>query len=638
MKNLKIKSKLIVNASIMLFIIIILGGYSYLSITDIANNKAVLLEKNKSTQAYVLELRKHEKDFLLRELTDEEFFSTGQSKYYQKFQTSVEQLNTHLKEMRGFDTIQGSETMQIDLDKIESSISEYDMKFGDIVQAYYDRGYKDYGLPGKMRTSIYDLSDRTSGYNDLYLENLILTARKNEKDYMLRKDTKYHDNLVVNIAEMKQYINSMDITSSIKNQLKDDADVYLEAFEQILQADEYIGYSENEGIKGEYRAAVAKIQPLIDELDVGIKETIDADVNAVIRNMLILILVVIGLSIVLTIFITNSITKPMTSLMKVAESITNRDLDVSVEIDTRDEIGILAQNFGKMASNINDIMTTINSASDQVSSGSKQLADSSMMLSQGATEQASSLEELTASVEGIASKTRTNAESAKQVQVLSSETFAHAQEGEKEMENMLDSMLEIKESSDNISKIIKVIDDIAFQTNILALNAAVEAARAGEHGKGFAVVAEEVRNLAGRAASAAKETSLLIEGSIEKVGQGSEIANKTSVSLKKIVESINAVQELVVHIAESSQEQAESIDQVNEGLGQISDVVQTTSATAEETAAASEELSGQSNILSSQVKSFNLKKATNESVIQQQLEFRDESPQILLTENEFDKY
>ena len=193
------------------------------------------------------------------------------------------------------------------------------------------------------------------------------------------------------------------------------------------------------------------------------------------------------------------------------------------------------------------------------------------------------------------------------------------------MQGMLKAMDDINESSGNISKIIKVIDEIAFQTNILALNAAVEAARAGQHGKGFAVVAEEVRNLAARSANAAKETTALIEGSIKKVEGGTKIANETALALNQIVEGVTKATNLVGEIAIASNEQALGINQVNQGILQVSDVVQTNSATSEESAAASEELSSQAELLREQVSRFKLKKTTGSSY----KGFEDLNPEVL---------
>ncbi|XQR04621.1 methyl-accepting chemotaxis protein [Acetobacterium wieringae] len=191
--------------------------------------------------------------------------------------------------------------------------------------------------------------------------------------------------------------------------------------------------------------------------------------------------------------------------------------------------------------------------------------------------------------------------------MLSTTAQEKAQKGNDSMRQLQASMDEINQASGNISKIIKVIDDIAFQTNILSLNAAVEAARAGQHGKGFAVVAEEVRSLAARSAEAAKETTVLIEGSVKKTEGGNAIADETAIALEEIVEEITKAAQLVQEIAEASNDQATNITQINLGVDQVSQVVQGNTATAEQSAAASEELSGQSQLLKEMISRFKLK-------------------------------
>jgi methyl-accepting chemotaxis protein len=280
-----------------------------------------------------------------------------------------------------------------------------------------------------------------------------------------------------------------------------------------------------------------------------------------------------------------------------ALAIAKGDLTKDVEL-TSDKDG-LGKALRIMTTSLSGIIGQVKTASEQIDGGASQVSDSSQSLSQGATESAASLEQITASMSEMASQTKISAENAGQANQLSNDAKGVAESGNNQMQDMVVAMEEINESSQSISKIIKVIDEIAFQTNLLALNAAVEAARAGKHGKGFAVVAEEVRNLAARSAKAAKETADLIEGSVNRTKHGGEIASKTAQALGEIVVGITKVSDLVAEIAAASNEQAEGISQVNNGLGQIDSVTQQNTANAEESAAAAEELSGQAGQLMS---------------------------------------
>ncbi len=288
--------------------------------------------------------------------------------------------------------------------------------------------------------------------------------------------------------------------------------------------------------------------------------------------------------------------------------------DLTFDIPPHDEHDEIRGSLKQLEVQLNDVMGQIQSAGVQIAAGSVHVSDSSQSLSQGATESASSLEEISSSLTVLTSQTRQNAANANQVNHLSTDAQSAVDTGNLQMHKMIGAMDEINLAGQSISKIIKVIDEIAFQTNLLALNAAVEAARAGQHGKGFAVVAEEVRNLAARSAKAAQETTELIEGSVLKTANGTVIAKDTAESLQKISEQVTKVSDLAEEIASSSDEQANGIEQINLGIEQIDTVTQQNTANAEESAASAEELSGQAAQLQGMLHRFRLKQTVQRQV------------------------
>lgn len=296
-------------------------------------------------------------------------------------------------------------------------------------------------------------------------------------------------------------------------------------------------------------------------------------------------------------------------------AISEGDFSQDMDREYKGDFNSIVLSIKKISSFLNSVVRQVGESAEQVASGADQVAGGSQALSQGATEQASSVEELSATLSEISEQINNNASNANKANEVSMESSKQVTIGNNYVKEMNEAMLDIERTSKEIAKIIKVIDDIAFQTNILALNAAVEAARAGSAGKGFAVVADEVRNLASKSAEAAKTTTSLIENSMKAVGRGTRVSRQTEEVLDSAVSKSGVAAEMVEEISKASLQQAESVSQVLAGIEQISAIVQTNSATAEESAAASEELSGQAQILKELIEEIKLKDYMDEATV-----------------------
>ncbi len=294
----------------------------------------------------------------------------------------------------------------------------------------------------------------------------------------------------------------------------------------------------------------------------------------------------------------------------VLSEFSNGNLDVQINLDYIGDFQSIKSSLLQTSNELNNTFVQIHTASEQVSAGSDQVAAGAQALSQGATEQAASVEELTSTIIEVSEDLKNSASGARKARQLSEAAGQDVVESNRQMQSLMSAMEEITQTSYEIGKIVKTIDDIAFQTNILALNAAVEAARAGVTGKGFAVVADEVRNLAGKSAEAAKNTTELIESTLSAIETGRMLTSGTADSLEQVVEKARMVDEQVRQIAEDIEREASAVQQIATGVDQISAVVQTNSATAEESAAASEQMSSQAALLKEQISRFKLKKET----------------------------
>lgn len=312
-------------------------------------------------------------------------------------------------------------------------------------------------------------------------------------------------------------------------------------------------------------------------------------------------------------FVLKTLSEYISHICSRLDSLADGDLSVEMDMDYLGEFASIKNSGNKIIHSLNDTLGQIHVAADQVSSGSDQVSSGAQALSQGATEQASSVEELVATLSTLSEQVNQTAANSRDVNNLILETAGEVNNSNSKMEAMMTAMTKINECSSEIEKIIKTIEDIAFQTNILALNAAVEAARAGEAGKGFAVVAEEVRSLAAKSAAASAETAELIEDSISKVGSGSQIADDTAKAMELISNVVQESEVIINDIAESSNYQATAVAQIEQAITQVSQVVQTNSATSEQCAAASEELSNQASRMREMLSIYNLGSGSSSS-------------------------
>lgn len=493
------------------------------------------------------------------------------------------------------------------------------------------------------------------------VKNLVLITIENDRE----KKESYLNTLQQEIDSMEADLDWLN-----KNFIGDTAlldTFYADVQEVLIMQEEVINIANTNKVKAQ-TILLDEYQPLVDKAvttllkisDVAEKDA-EADYESTVSMQQTMVFAQLAIAIgalvitlILSTYLTTVITHPLHELEESAENIVKGNFDITVSYKSKDELGRLANAFRNMTSILNSIISDasrllsemangnfnvrtereeayvgnfqnlltsmrrlncdlsvtlgrINQSADQVASGSHQVSTGSQALSQGATQQAAAVQELAATIADISNQVKETAENASEARTQSGTAGSEVEKCNVQMKDMVAAMEEISNTSDEIGKIIKTIEDIAFQTNILALNAAVEASRAGTAGKGFAVVADEVRELAGKSSEASKNTAELIESSLQAVARGKQIADSTAHTLVNVVDVVRKTSDKVEKIADAAEEQAGSVQQVTLGVDQISNVVQTNSSTAQESASASQVLSSQAAMLKTLVAKFTLR-------------------------------
>jgi methyl-accepting chemotaxis protein len=505
-----------------------------------------------------------------------------------------------------------------------------------------------------------------------------LSTRNLELDALLDEIRDPHDRFHFAVDDIRNEYRAGNIeaaVNSFETEIRTASDEVFEGFEKLLGLADNANALRNEmnefvvgPISDEAYEAMGIIDDLIHMNEVIAEESVlSADAAGTRVEMIALIGIILGvvLALILGVILTRGITTPLAKGVRFAEDVSSGNLNIDLDVKQKDEVGKLADalrfmlkslqykadkieqiankdltidiekasdrdglgaSLILMRDSLREMLSQVNTAVDQVASGSDQVSQASQDLSQGATEQASSLEEISSSITEVNSQSKQNADNATEANGIAKQATTDAESGNTQMKELVEAMNRINASSDEINKVVKVIDDIAFQINLLALNANVEAARAGKYGKGFAVVAEEVRNLAVRAAEAVKETSSMVEDSISNIKEGNELVDKTAAQLDSIVTGSSKVAEFLGEIASASKEQAQAIDQITEGLDQIDQVTQSNTASAEESASAAEELAGQAQQLKAMIAQFKLDENDTDTPVRQITDGRRTGP------------
>ncbi len=637
---MKLKTKLFIILFIMMAVFIIVGVLSLLLINNYGRIQD-LSYFSQETYINMLQCRRDEKDFFLR----------LDKKYISSFK---EEVNKVKKNLDNLTKLTLEEDDQQTLKDIKNLIDKYSTMFLQTAILYEEKGLdEESGLYGTLRNSIHKLEDELNyklvetgdkdkklGYNEIMISMLLL--RRHEKDFMLRKDTKYIDRFNKEITKIKQLINSNIINSSstltfINNYKRD----FMAYVDKELEIENKISEFRNivHEVENNLNGYIDLLREDIKNIN---KQTSVLTIGLIIAFIIMAIIIITALivanikfnNIEKIVIMFNEISKGkilkeklfsksnkdeidqlvksfnilnefMIKRNEVLAKIAYGNISMNVQLASdEDEVGIA---LNEMLDKLNEIIMQINVAVNQITEGAYQISNSTQSLSQGSSEQASSIEEISSSINEINSQIQTNTQNTIKTNKLSENTKESVEKGSRQMQQLVSAMNNVNKSASDIKNIVKVIDDIAFQTNLLALNADIEAARVGKYGKGFAVVANSVRNLALKSQNSVKETTYIVDDVVKNIKDGSILVNQTSDQLEIINENVIKVFNISNEVSKASQEQSKGIEQISIGLSQIEDIVQSNSANAEENAAASEQLSSQSEKLKDLVSYFKIR-------------------------------
>ena len=550
--------------------------------------------------------RRYEKDFLLHgESTQEQAnaWQEGHSKAMQDFYKELKIMEANIQSAQGKEAIT----------QLNTVAHKYEQAFDETAATKAMVGFNEkLGLLGRLRDSVHAVEHILKAEHSDKLTVKMLMMRRHEKDFMMRLNDKYLQEMAKRKTEFSALLAKSLIPAAKKAEISGLMEGYHKDFNAFAagmkDVKKAIGNIENEVEATE--PAFAKVEDLVNDLQKQ-NEAVQQSANSRVAVMLIVGMVVGGVVILgSVILLALTISKGLDEAVRVCKNVAKGKLGLNIKPKSNDEIGQLLESLKFMDENLIRVVNEVQSAVANIGAASQEIAQGNTSLSQRTEEQASSLEETASSMEEMTGTVKQNADSAAEARQLADANRQRASSGADVVMRTVEAMGEINQSSSRISDIITTIDGIAFQTNLLALNAAVEAARAGEQGRGFAVVASEVRSLAQRSAEAAKEIKVLIEDSVDKVRIGTQLVDESGKTLEEIIVGAQKVADIIAEIAAASQEQASGIDQVNNAITQMDNMTQDNAALVEEAAAASRAMQEQAHNLNQLMSFFRVDEET----------------------------